>query len=245
MEGITKAGRFFLILALAAFLGGCGTVKGWFRSKKPERPPDVMAKEGIDQLKKKNYDDAIETFEKVRDRYPYSEQALLAQIKVADAYYYKKKFDEALQAYKEFEKLHPTNKAVPYCIYRQGLCYYRQKSTIDRDQSFTFKALGEFRRLKQKFPQSEYVAKAEKLMARCRKDLGEHELYIAEFYFKTKRYKAALDRFQALLQEYPDLGKEAEIKGYIAQCEKHLAEDDKKQKSGFIYQITNLFDAQW
>ena len=74
-----------------------------------------MAQEGIKQLKKKNYDDAIETFEKVRDRYPYSDQALLAQIKVADAYFYKKKYDEALQAYKEFEKLHPTNKAVPYC----------------------------------------------------------------------------------------------------------------------------------
>ncbi len=73
-----------------------------------------MADEGINQLKKKNYDEAIETFEKVRDRYPYSDQALLAQIKVADAYFYKKKYDEALQAYKEFEKLHPTNKAVPY-----------------------------------------------------------------------------------------------------------------------------------
>jgi len=240
-----KSLQLALILSLAAGIGGCGTVKGWFKSKKPEKPPEVMAEEGIKQLKKKKYDDAIETFEKVRDRYPYSEQAMLAQIKVADAYFYKKKFDEALQAYREFEKLHPTNKAVPYCIFRQGLCYYRQRSTIDRDQTYTFKALQEFRRLKQKFPQSEFANKCEKYMIQCRKDLGEHEFYVAEFYYKTKRYKAALDRFQVVAQEYPDFPKQTEVKEYIDKCQKNLAEADTKPKSGFIYQITNLFDAQW
>jgi outer membrane protein assembly factor BamD len=240
-----KSMQFLLVLSLAVLIGGCGTVKGWFKSKKPEKPPDVMAQEGITQLKKKKYDDAIETFEKVRDRYPYSEQAMLAQIKLADSYFYKKKYDEALQAYKEFEKLHPTNKGVPYCVYRQGLCYYRQRSTIDRDQTYTFKALQEFRRLKQKYPQSEYITKAEKYMAQCRKDLAEHEYYVAEFYYKTKRYKAALDRFQAVAQEYPDFPKQTEVKEYIGKCQTQLAEADKKPKSGFMYQITNLFDAQW
>jgi outer membrane protein assembly factor BamD len=82
-------------------------------------------------------------------------------------------------------------------------------------------------------------------MARCRKDLGEHEFYVAEFYFKTKRYKAALDRFQVVAQEYPDFPKQAEVKEYIDKCQKNLAEADSKPKNGFIYQITNLFDAQW
>ena len=79
-----KIMQFVLILVLAALLGGCTTVKGWFSKKRPEKPPEVMAEEGIQQMKKKKYDDAIETFEMVRDRYPYSEQALLAQIKVAN-----------------------------------------------------------------------------------------------------------------------------------------------------------------
>ena len=237
-----KCARFLSLLLAVVFISHCGTIKGWFTSKKPEKPPEVMAEEGIKQLKKKKYDDAIETFEKVRDRYPYSDQAMLAQIKVADAYFYKKKYEEALQAYKEFEKLHPTNKAVPYCIYRQGLCYYRQRSTIDRDQTFTTKALGEFRRLKQKFPDSEYLDKAEKYMARCKQDLGEHEYYVAEFYYKTKRYQAALDRFQVVAQEYPDFPKKAQVKKYIEECQAILATEDKRPKGNFI---TNLFDARW
>ena len=240
-----KTFQFLLVLVLAALLGGCGTVKGWFSKKKPEKPPDIMAQEGITQLKKKKYDDAIETFEKVRDRYPYSDQAMLAQIKLADSYFYKKKYDEALQAYKEFEKLHPTNKGVPYAVFRQGLCYYRQRSTIDRDQTYTFKALQEFRRLKQKFPQCEYIPKAEKYILQCRQDLGEHEYYVAEFYFRTKRYKSALDRFQAIAQEYPELKKQAEVKEYIGRCQKILAEVDTKPKSGLMYNISNLFDARW
>jgi outer membrane protein assembly factor BamD len=226
--------------ALLVLIAGCGTVKGWFAKKKPDKPPDIMAEEGITQLKKKKYEDAIETFEKLKDRYPYSDQALLAQIKVADAYFYKKKYDEAYQAYREFEKLHPTNKAVPYCIYRQGLCHYRQRSTIDRDQTFTAKALAEFKRLKQKFPESEYVPKAEAYMAKCRQDLAAHEFYVGEFYFRTKRYPSALERFQTLAQEYPEY-KSGAVKGYIAKCQAMVANPEKK--SGNF--ITNLFDAQW
>jgi outer membrane protein assembly factor BamD len=237
--------KCLLPLLLLAFTCGCSTFKGWFGKKPTDKPPDVMADEGIKSLKKKKYDDAIETFEKVKDRYPYSEQALLAQIKLADAYFYKKKYDEALAAYKEFEKLHPTNKAVPYCIYRQGLCFYRQRSTIDRDQTYTQKALAEFKRLKQKFPDCEFMPKAEKYMARCYRDLGEHEYYIAEFYYKTKRYPAALERYQALAQEFPDFPKKTEVRERIEELQKILATADKKPPAGFLSPITNLFDAKW
>jgi outer membrane protein assembly factor BamD len=237
--------RLLLLVVVLTFTFGCSTVKNWFGKKKNDGPPDVLAEQGIKDLKKKNYEDAIDTFEKVKDRYPYSEQALLAQIKLADAYFYKKKYDEALQAYKDFEKLHPTNKAVPYCIYRQGLCYYRQRSTIDRDQTFTTKAMDEFRRLKKKYPQSEFIPKADKCLAQCRKDLGEHDFYIAQFYYKTKRYQAALDRYQSFVQEYPELPQKAEAQEHIDELQKILASADKKPKAGFFSPVANLFDAQW
>ncbi|MGB8992169.1 MAG: outer membrane protein assembly factor BamD [Desulfobaccales bacterium] len=234
-----------LALLLVFALSGCGTVKGWiFGKKKPEdKPPDVLAQEGLKDLKKKNYIDAVETFEKVRDRYPYSDQALLAQIKIADAYFYNKKYDEAVQAYREFEKLHPTNKGVSYCVFREGQCYYRQRSTIDRDQTSTRRAIAEFMRLKQKFPHSEYIARADKYLARCRQDLAEHEFYVAEFYYNTKRYQAALDRYQGLIQDYPNFPKNAEAKERIGECQKLLAAKDKPK--GFLSKVTSIFDAKW
>jgi outer membrane protein assembly factor BamD len=232
-----------LALVLMLSLSGCSTVKGWFKSSKPDRPPEVLAQEGIKDLKKKNYIDAIETFEKLRDRYPYSDQAVLAQIKVADAYFYNKKYEEAYQAYREFEKLHPTNKAVPYCIYREGLCCYRQRSTIDRDQTYTHKAIDEFKRLKQKFPQSQYIPKSEKYLSRCLNDLAEHEFYVAEFYYRTKRYQAAIDRYQGLMQDYPSFPKNAEAKEHLKESQELLAAQDKPK--GILSKVTSIFDAKW
>jgi len=231
--------KFLVFLTLAALAAGCTQIKKRFRKEPPDRPPEIMADEGIKQLKKKKYLDAADTFTKIKDRYPYSDQALLAQIKLADALYYDKKFDEALAAYKEFEKLHPTNKAIPYVIYQQGMCFYRQRSTIDRDQSFTQKALDEFRRLQKKFPSSEYAARADKYIGRCRQDLAEHEFYVADFYLRTKRYTSALDRFQGLAQEYPSF-KPGEVKKGIEKCQAVIAAPEKTQ--GFI---SKLFDAQW
>jgi outer membrane protein assembly factor BamD len=236
--------KCFLMLLMVAFISNCSTIKGWFGSKnKADKPPEVLAQEGIKDLKKKKYTDAIETFEKVRDRYPYSDQALLAQLKVADAYFFNKKYEEAFQAYREFEKLHPTNKAVPYCIYREGQSFYRQRSTIDRDQTYTRKAIEEFKRLKQKYPNSEYITKADFYLSRCRQDLAENEFYVAEFYFRAKRYQAAIDRYQGLIQDYPEFAKNAQARQRIQECQQLLANKDKPQ--GILSKVYSIFDAKW
>lgn len=242
---MTKKGiaHGLLTVLLVFMISGCGTIKGWFKQSKDDRPPDVLAQEGLKDLKKKKYIDAIETFQKVKDRYPYSEQAILAQLKVADAYYYDKKFDEAMQAYREFEKLHPTSKAVPYCIYQEGLCNYRQRSTIDRDQTYTHRAITEFTRLKQKYPDCRYIPKTNQYLARCRQDLAEHEFYVAEFYYRTKRYPAAIERYQTLIQDYPDFPKNAQAKERIEECK--ILEADKSKPQGFLSKVSSIFDANW
>lgn len=231
--------RTMVLLTLVGLVSGCGISRLWSGKKLEDRPPEDLAQKGIEELKDRNYYAAEDIFGKIKDRYPYSEEALMAQVKLADALYYNEKLDEAQLAYQEFEKLHPTNKAIPYVIYQQALCFYRQRPTIDRDQSYTHKALAEFRRLQKKFPQSEYAAKAEKYKLRCIEDLAAHEFYVGEFYFKTKRYTSALDRFQALSQEYPFF-KPTEVKEYIRKSQANLANPDANQ-GWFSY----LFDARW
>ncbi len=231
--------RFLVVLSLMVLITGCGWARHIFSKNKPDTSPDVMAKEGIEQLKNKDYIDAAETFTKVKDRYPYSEQAVLAQLKLADTLYFNRKFEEAQNAYKEFEKLHPSNKAIPYVIYQEALCSFRQRPSIDRDQTSTEKALEEFRRLQKKYPQSEYATKAEKYKQKCLNDLAEHEFYVGVFYFKTRHFPSALDRFQAISQEYPDF-KSSEVKQYINDCQANI--DNPQKSEGFI---SSLFDAKW
>jgi len=230
---------------LAALLlvtaGGCG----WFAKKKPDRPPEVLVESGYQKLKAGKYDKAVEDFEQVRDRYPYSQEAMLAELKAADAKYYSKKYEEALQDYKNFEKLHPSHPQIPYVIYQQGLCYYRQRGTIDRDPTFTFKALQEFKRLKQRYPQWERMDKVNDYIAKCQLALADHEFYVGEFYFKTGRYQAALDRFAAIQEEYPDYPKMAKVKEYTERCEAIISNPVKAEPPAILKPWYYLFDAQW
>jgi outer membrane protein assembly factor BamD len=234
--------NILIILFLTPLLAGCS----WFGfGKKTDRPPDVMAQEAGQKMKSGKYGAAAEDFEKIRDRYTYSPEATQAELKVADSKYYNKKYDEALNDYKNFEKLHPAHPDVPYVIYQQGLCYYRQRGTIDRDPTYTYKALQEFKRLKQRYPDYAKMEKVNDYILKCQKALADHEFYIGEYYFNQKRYQAALDRFAAIQEEYPDYPKMPKVKEYVNTCETYLANPVEANPPALLKPWYYLFDAKW
>jgi outer membrane protein assembly factor BamD len=232
---------FFIPLFLITLIAGCS----WFGKKKDERPPDVLAQEAYQKMKSGKYEEAAEDFEKIRDRYPYSSEANQAELKVADSKYFNKKYEEALNDYKNFEKLHPADPHMPYVIYQQGLCYYRQRSTIDRDPTCTYKALQEFKRLKQRYPNYAKMDKVNDYMAKCQQALADHEFYIGEYYFRTQRYQAALDRFASIQEEYPDYTKMSRVKEYVNLCESYLANPKEADPPAILKPWYYIFDAKW
>ncbi len=214
--------RIFLTFLIPLFMiYGCASL-----GPKEEKPAHELASDGMEEFKKENYKKAIESFEKLRDWYPFSKFAILAELKIADSHYYLKEYEEAVFAYEEFEGLHPGNEVVPYVIYQIGLCYFEQIDTIDRDQTSSSKALDIFKRLNQQFPENEYAMKADEHINICLKNLAEHEFYVGLFYYKSKHYKAALHRFRKVIKNYPDFGIHQKALEYIALCEASL----KKQK---------------
>ncbi len=187
--------------------------------------------------KKKRYMDAIESFKKLKDWYPFDKSALTAELKIADAHFELKEYDEAELAYEEFENLHPRNPDIPYVLYRMGKCHFIQIDTVDRDQNPAKKALEQFKRLTKQFPDDPYAKKAKKHIFDCYKSLAGHELYVARWQFKTKRYKGALARFQGIITDYPDVDTHKEALMYIPLCkaamEKKEKELKKKKKKDF------------
>lgn len=202
-----------------SFFSGCSGPKN-----KQEKSAQELANEGLEHYEDEDYTYAIESFEKLRDWYPFSKLAILAEFKIAESYYFLKDYDEAIYAYEEFERLHPRNEAIPYTAYQIGICYFEQIDTIDRDQTSTRKALNQFMNVKKRFPESEYAKKSEEKITSCIKTLAGHELYIARFYYKAKHYKGALARFEAVISDYPDVGYHEEAKKYIELCKEKLQE---------------------
>lgn len=213
--------KHVLIFSLVAmfFMSGCS----WFQDKDIKSAPE-LAFDGMENYQQGNYKRAIEDFEKLRDWYPFDKFAILAELKIADAHYQLKQYDEAVIAYQEFESLHPLNEAIPYVIYQIGRCYYDQISTVDRDQSAAKKALETFDRLQKQFPDHQYSKRAGEHIHTCIKMIAGHEFYVGRYYFKNKKYKAALSRFKRVIHDYPDVGIHKEAIEYLARCEAVLAD---------------------
>lgn len=190
-----------------------------------EKTAEQLSEEGMNEFEEGHYRKAIEAFENLQDWYPFSQYATLADLKIPDAHFEMKEYDSAVSAYETFEKLHPRNEALPFVIYRIGLCHFKQLDTIDRDQSPAENAIEAFTRLRRKFPDSEYSAKAGELIERCRQSLADHHLYVGKFYYKSKHYQAAQNRFEKVVREYEDVGDVETAREYLHKCRQELAEE--------------------
>jgi outer membrane protein assembly factor BamD len=224
--------KYKLILPVVAMLlfSGCTF---FFDSKTDDKTAQELVNDGMEAFNSQRYRSAIESFNKLKDWYPFSKYAILAELKIADAHFYLGEYEAAITAYESFENLHPRNEATPYVIFQRGLSYIEQMETVDRDQTSAKKAIETFNRLKKTYPTSEYTAQAENYIRLSLKNMAGHEFYVGEYYFKSKHYKAAMARFKTVVSSYPDVGLTQKALEYIARCEAELAKEAAPEKKAW------------
>ena len=223
--------NFFGCLLAALMLIGCSSLQqriDKLLGREEAHTAQELAWNGMEDYENGKYADSIEKFQKLKDYYPFSKYAILADLKIADAHYHREEYEDAIFGYENFEKLHPRNEAIPYVIYQIGMCYYDQISTPDRDQTAARKALETFQRLKKQFPQDEYARRSEEKITKCLKSLAESTYLIGVFYYRSNHFKAALQRFMSVISDYPDVGYHQQALEYIAKCEASIAEEEPK-----------------
>jgi outer membrane protein assembly factor BamD len=169
-----------------------------------------------------NYTRALEAFKKVIYHYPFSRYAILAELRIADCHFELKEYETAAEAYKDFIRFHPVHQETSHATYRLGLCYYHQMLRPGRDQTNTEKALTQFILLKSRYPECQYVEKAESLIHDCEERLAKHKFGIGRFYYRQKNYWAASARFQKVWQECPEAKTAEKALFKQAQCQDRL-----------------------
>jgi outer membrane protein assembly factor BamD len=215
-----------IVTLLTAMVLLSSTGCAWFSDKQQERPAKELIQDGVAAYDAGKYQESLKHFEQLKDWYPFSKYAILAELKIGDANYHLGSYAEAIAAYEDFEQLHPRNEAVPYVIYQIGRSYYEQTDTIDRDQTAAKKAIETFKRLAQSHPDSSYTQQSQSHAINCYKKLAGHEFYVGTFYYKSKRTKAALERFRAVVTKYPDVGFHHQALRYIVMCEARIASEN-------------------
>jgi outer membrane protein assembly factor BamD len=189
-------------------------------------PAEELYEEALDILEGRrwlffrttDYVRAIEKLQSIIDNYPYSTVAVLAELKIADAYFDDRRYDEALSYYRDFADLHPQHEKVPHTILRSALCRERQMHSANRDQTATRDALLHLDRLLAKYPHSPEAREGEILWRDLRTHLANNVTEIAEFYLEREEYESAAERYRSLLNEYPGLGLDAEALYNLGVC---------------------------
>ncbi len=166
----------------------------------------MLYREGLARYNKRDYSEALKRFELLKSSFPDSPPyTVWAELKIGDCHFFQKEYVEAIAAYEEFKKIHPTHEEIPYVIYQIGLAYFNQILTHDRDQTFAQNALSNFEYLVANYPPSLFTEKTKEKMGVCRKRLADHEFYIGDYYYKKGNFKAASVRFQGLIEKFPKM----------------------------------------
>ena len=197
---------------------------------------EVLYRQGLEALENgkllgliptADHEEAIETFQAIVDNYPYSDYAVLAELKIADAYFDQSKWEEALSYYRDFAELHPTHERVPYSVLRSALSRQNQALNSNRDQTNTKRALEHLDVLLTRYPYTTEAQEAEQLWREMRTRLAEHEMGVGDFYMSHEEFQSAADRFRKVLNDYPGLGLDGQALYKLGTCYSEMNLDDE------------------
>ena len=200
--------RKFLGLAclfgMLLVLPGCGIIDYYFLPA-PDDTAQELFEAGMGSMESKSYEDAAEYFQSLKDRYPFSPYSTKAELALADAWFLAEEYELAADAYDEFEALHPRHEMIEYVLYQIGISNFRMFKSIDRPQNTVVKAMEYFRRLKGAFPESKYIPEVDRYLLECRRFMAEHEVFVADFYWRTEVYGSAWERYTYVAENFKDL----------------------------------------
>lgn len=217
----------FLPITLALLLGCAGK-----DVKTIEGDPETLYQQGLTRFNKRDYSEALKKFEQLKSSFPDSPPyTTWAEMKVGDCHFFMKGYVEAIAAYEEFKKIHPTHEEMPYVQYQIGMAHFNQMLSHDRDQTFTKKALSNFEYLVATYPPSLFTAKAKEKIKICKKRLADHEFYVGNFYYKHGDFKAASLRFQGLPEKFPEMDQEDNVLFLLGKSYLELDQGEKAREA--------------
>ena len=173
-------------------------------SRQPE-DPETLYNRGIRQLRRGYYDEAIISFEKVKNHFPFNQYSVLSELRVADALFEKASYLEAIDAYRQFTRLHPRHVEIDYATYRMARAEFKVSSTVpQRDQTSTERGLKKLRGFEKRFPDSEYSEEVVRIRSKARTRLAKRVLQVGHFYWKSGEWQAAERRYGLVWHDYSD-----------------------------------------
>jgi len=209
LPGARMLRRLLAPVVLGALLAGCS---GFEKDATAKWDADRLYNEGRTELQAGAWSKARELYEKLEARYPFGRYAQQAQIEIAYCYYKEGETADAIAATDRFLKLNPTSGNAAYVYYLRGLVNFIEPPLLlgplvgyrvsERDPKAMLESFEAFKELLTRFPDSRYAPDARLRLAFLRDALADHEVEVADYYYRRGAYLAAINRAQTAVREY-------------------------------------------
>lgn len=190
-----------LVLA-AALLSACGEKRTDVTPGTLE-PDKLLFERGTAALDGRKWFTAREYFRQIVEGYPQSPYRSDAKLGLGDTYLGEgsvQSYVLAINEFREFLTFFPTNPRADYAQFKLAMAYYRQMAKPERDQTNTKAALEEFEAFFERFADSPLAPEARTRQREARDRLSESEYKVGLFYYRSRWYPGAIDRFQSVLK---------------------------------------------
>jgi outer membrane protein assembly factor BamD len=162
-------------------------------------------------VQRRDYEGARGYFAEVMQTYPYSEYAVLSELRIADCHFLERSFPRAIDGYRSFVRFHPNHPEVAYAEYRTALSYVEQMPggfflmppPHERELRDARGAFAQLSAFLARWGATEYAADAREQLRVVADRLAAHELYVARFYYRRENDVAAALRAREVLDAYP------------------------------------------
>ena len=201
-----------MAIILAVSVVGCGGNKQSDLAKLAD--PQFLYDEAQRALGVGAFGAAVQIYEQLTVRHPFSPQARQAKLDLIYVYYRANSPEQAIDAADNFIIENPRDPNVDYAYYLRGLVYFEADLNIierllgvdiaERPPNDAYRSFSYFQLLLQRFPNSAYAEDARERMVFLRNRLSAYEVYVAEFYMERGAYVGAANRARYVLENYPD-----------------------------------------
>jgi outer membrane protein assembly factor BamD len=172
-------------------------------SAPPVPPEGDLFAQANHEFENRDFVMAAQFYDKLLEQYPFSDNAEVARLRIAHAYYLGGEYEKAIAAFNDFERLHPTSAALAFVEYSIGMAYLDQARPLDRDKAATENAKLQFQRVVTRYEGTLYGRLAAFRIDQCDELLAGHELKVGEYYASIGKREAAISRYRYLVEQYP------------------------------------------
>lgn len=201
-----------LISAMLLTLAGCAGDRE--RTLRNQAQAPELYEQAQRQIRVQNWVGAVELYERIESRFPFSQEAQQAQLEIVYAHYKAGNHEQALAASDRFLREQPRHHDVDYLHYLRGLINFdRSRNFMDtlfnidparRDPSFTLRSYQSFATLVANHPDSRYVPDATQRMVFLRNQLARHEVHVADYYMRLGAWVAAAARARTVVERFDE-----------------------------------------